>query len=227
MRAVNLLPVDRTVTKGVSTAGAPRKPLLIVGGVLGAVAVAGLGTAVLSSDSSVSAKKKQLQALQTQISALPGSPTPSATSARAQAISGIVTNRMVWDQFLATLSKVTPEDVWLQNMQVQTAGAAAKLQAAQAAAAAALAAAQAASSRPAGTPAPTPTTAPSPVATSTFTVTGFTYSQPSVARLMRRLDIVPWLTGVSLVSSSKSSIGSDTVFSFTLQATVDPNPVGA
>jgi Tfp pilus assembly protein PilN len=225
MKAVNLVPADRTVTRGVSTAAAPRKPLLIVGGVLGAVAFAGLMTAVLSSNSSVSTKKKQLEALQSQISSIPVSGTAAATSARAQAITGIVANRLVWDHFLATLSKVTPEDVWLQNMSVLTGGAAAKLQAAQAAAAAALVAAQAASSKSASTAPPAPV-APAAV-TSTFTVTGFTYSQPSVARLMRRLDIVPWLTDVSLVSSSKSAIGSDTVFQFTLKATVDPTPVGA
>lgn len=225
MRAVNLVPAERTFTRGVSTAAAPRKPLLIVGGVLGAIAVAGLMTAVLSSNSSVSSKKKQLEALQSQISSVPASGTTALTSARAQAITGIVANRMVWDHFLTTLSKVTPEDVWLQNMSVLTGGAAAKLQAAQAAAAAALAAAQAVSSKPAGAAPAAPPVPPAIV--STFTITGFTYSQPSVARLMRRLDIVPWLTDVSLVSSSKSSIGSDTVFQFVVKATVNPTPVGA
>jgi len=230
MRAVNLLPADRTVTRGVSTAAAPRRPLLIAAGALGVVTIAGLSTAIWSSNSSVSDKKKQLEALQTQISSLPAAGTTAMTSARSQAITGIVSNRLQWDQFLTTLSKVTPEDVWLQNLTVQTAGAAATLAQKQAAAAAALAAAQAAIAPPTKTttnpeppPAPVTTTAVTP---NTFTVTGFTYSQPSVARLMRRLDIVPWLQDVSLVSSSKSQIGADTVFQFTVKATVTPTPAG-
>lgn len=51
-----------------------------------------------------------------------------------------------------------------------------------------------------------------------FTLTGYTYSQPSVARLMRRLALVPWLSGVSLVTSSKSELSNHTVYQFTVGA---------
>jgi hypothetical protein len=44
---------------------------------------------------------------------------------------------------------------------------------------------------------------------------------------MRRLDIVPWLQNVSLSSSSKNAIGNDTIYQFTLTATVVPTPEGA
>ena len=114
-----------------------------------------------------------------------------------------------------------PEDVWLQSLQSTTPGAAATIATEQAAAAAATAAATAttsSSSTPTSTPPPAP--APTTAAPSTFTMSGFTYSQPSVARMMRRLDIVPWLSGVSLVSSTKAAIGADTVFQFTIKATV-------
>jgi Tfp pilus assembly protein PilN len=232
MKAVNLLPPDRPVARGGAApiTSSPQKGLLIACAVLGIVTIAGLSTAIWSSNSSVSQKKKQLEALETQISSIPTPGVPSGASAdasaRAQAINGIVGDRLVWDHFLQTLSKVVPEDVWLQSMQVSTAGAAATLAQQQAVAAAAAAAAAAAQTNTT-TFAPSAPPAALPTSANTFTITGFTYSQPSVARLMRRLDIVPWLQDVSLVSSSKASIGSDTVFQFTLKATVDPTPEGA
>lgn len=232
MKAVNLLPPDRPAARGGAApiTGSPQKGLLIACAVLGIVTIAGLSTAIWSSNSSVSQKQKQLEALETQISSVPApgvqASTPTDTSARTQAINGIVGDRLVWDQFLRTLSKVVPEDVWLQSMQVTTAGAAATLaqeQAASAAAAAAAAASQTSTTTFASTPPPAAT----PVTPGTFTITGYTYSHPSVARLMRRLDIVPWLQGVSLTSSTKSAIGNDTLYQFTLTATVTPTPEGA
>lgn len=232
MKAVNLLPPDRPVARGGAApiTGSPRKGLLIACAVLGIVAIAGLSTAILSSNSSVSQKQKELEALETQISSIPTpgvqSSSASDTSARAQAINGIVGDRLVWDQFLRTLSKVVPEDVWLSNMQVTTAGAAATLSQQQTAAAAAAAAAAATQTSTTTTPAPPPA-ATAPSTSNTFSITGFTYSHPSVARLMRLLDIVPWLQGVSLTSSSKSAIGNDTIYQFTLTATVIPTPEGS
>jgi len=234
MKAVNLLPSDRPVARGGAApiTSSPQKGLLIACAVLGIVTIAGLSTAIWSSHSSVSQKQKQLQALETQISSVPApggqSSTVSDTSARTQSINGIVGDRLVWDQFLRTLSKVVPEDVWLQSMQVTTAGAAATLAQQEAAAAAAAAAAVAATQTSTTTFAPAAPPSVAPVTTAnTFTVTGFTYSHPSVARLMRRLDIVPWLQNVSLSSSSKNAIGNDTIYQFTLTATVVPTPEGA
>ena len=57
-----------------------------------------------------------------------------------------------------------------------------------------------------------------------FTVTGYTYSQPSVARLMRRLRMVPWLDGVSLTTSSKTTLADHVVYQFTLGANVISTP---
>jgi Tfp pilus assembly protein PilN len=231
MKAVNLLPPDRPVARGNAAAitGSPQKALLLSCAVLGIVTIAGLSTAIWSSNSSVSQKQKQLQALERQISSVPTpgagvpSSTPTDTSARAQAISGIVGDRLVWNQFLRTLSKVVPEDAWLSSMEVSTPGAAATLAQQQAAAAAAAAASQTNTTTFASTPPPTAT----PVTPGTFTITGYTYSHPSVARLMRRLDIVPWLEGVSLTSSTRSAIGDATLYEFTLTATVNPSPEGA
>jgi Tfp pilus assembly protein PilN len=77
----------------------------------------------------------------------------------------------------------------------------------------------------------TPSTASAPAASvagaSNFTITGYTYSQPSVARLMRRLALIPWLTDVALVSSSTTTQGTSAVVQFTVGATIVPQPEGA
>jgi Tfp pilus assembly protein PilN len=232
MRAVNLLPPDRKVSRTAAAPVAePRKALLISCAVLGVVVVAGLSTAIWSSTTSISSKKTQLDALEAQIASIPSPTSPAAgssadTSARAQAIAGIVGDRLQWDHFLNTLSKVVPEDVWLQNLSVSTAGAAALLAQQQAATAAAAAAAAAATSTASGSLTPSAPTVPAVAAptANVFTVSGYTYSHNSVARLMRRLDIVPWLADVSLVTSTKSAIGPTTVFQFTVKGTVVPTP---
>jgi hypothetical protein len=56
---------------------------------------------------------------------------------------------------------------------------------------------------------------------------GFTYGQPSVARVMRRLAIVPWLSDVSLVSTATSLIGNKSVVQFTIKATIVSTPKAA
>jgi Tfp pilus assembly protein PilN len=60
--------------------------------------------------------------------------------------------------------------------------------------------------------------APAPAPAPTVTFTGYTYSQPSVARMMRRLELVPWLQNVSLTTSTKTAINAHTVYQFTLGA---------
>ena len=200
MKAVNLLPADRRSTNTSAGLDPGRRNLLIVCAVVGVLLIAGLAMMVWSSGSSLSKKRSELASIQARIAS-----TSSATSVAAGAgagtrkstVIGLVANRLSWDQFLGTLSKVMPEDVWLQSLQSTTAGAAATLATNQAALAAA--------SAPAATTATTTTPAPAPAAAtpSTFTISGYTYSQPSVARMMRRLNLVPWLTGVTLVSSTK------------------------
>jgi len=224
MRAVNLLPPDRSAAKRAAEGDHNRKSLLIASGIVGALIITGLSVMVWSSSSSVNDKSKQLNALQSQIASTPTSATlQPATGTKTTTVSSLVANRLAWDQFLGALSKVMPEDVWLQNLQATTPGAAATLASAQAAALAATAAVTTTSTTTTATPPPAPASA----LPSTFTISGFTYSQPSVARMMRRLNLVPWLTGVSLVSSSKTSVGANTLFQFTVKASLvspQPNP---
>ena len=110
------------------------------------------------------------------------------------ALTTIAGGRPKWDGFLFFLSRVVPEDVWLLSL---TASAPAT-----------------APVPPAAPSTPVPATA----TPSTVLFTGYTYSQPSVARMMRRLELVPWLQDVSLVNSTKTAIDQHTVYQFTLGA---------
>ncbi len=110
-------------------------------------------------------------------------------------MSTVVGNRVSWDNFLWAVSRVMPEDVWLMNLSAQAASPS------------------------------TPAAAATPGAVPTsFTLTGYTYSQPAVARLMRRLGLVPWLKNVTLSSSAKTTLGKYSVFQFTIGADFAQSP---
>ena len=51
-----------------------------------------------------------------------------------------------------------------------------------------------------------------------LTIAGYTYSQEGVARLLSRLAVVPALQHVKLVSSTQTTVGGQTVVSFSIQA---------
>ena len=57
-----------------------------------------------------------------------------------------------------------------------------------------------------------------------FTITGYTYSQKSVARLMRRLQLLPWLNSIQLQSSQLTAVGAKSAFQFTIIGGVNPLP---
>jgi len=219
MRAVNLLPPDRAKLRSGGNGTPPPKSLFLACGAVGLLVVGGLVAMVWTSNSSVSSKTKQLAALQTQIVSIPSiASSTSLGSGRKSAVTGLVGGRLAWDEFLTDLSKVMPEDVWLQDLQATVPGSAATLAAAQAAAAAEASASDTTTTTSSTSTTTTPAPAPPPA--STFSVTGYTYSQPSVARMMRRLEIVPWLTGLTLVTSAQATIGTTTVYQFTVKGAI-------
>jgi Tfp pilus assembly protein PilN len=208
MRAVNLLPPNREPA-GAAASRTRLSPLHIGAGVVGVATIAGLALLVVNASSNVSAKQQQLASLQTQVSKLavplPAAPTAaSSVPSRKSSVVALSNARLPWDSFLATFSKVVPEDVWLTTLQASAPGAAATVSASTAA----------------------PSNAVPATATSgnTFTLSGYTYSQPSVARLMRRLELIPWLSGVTLNSSAVTQLDNKNVVAFTVAATVVPDP---
>jgi Tfp pilus assembly protein PilN len=198
MKAVNLIPRERAGTQRQSKLGGfVREPLLPASIALVVLAAAAVGFAAHSASSTVASRNATVRDLDVRLSKLAAAQssqqahTATAGASRTTAATTLTSQRTSWDGFLWSLSRVLPEDVWVMNL---SAGSTA--------------------TGPT-TPAPAPSTG-APV--NNFLVTGYTYSQPSVARMMRRLALVPWLQDVNLVSSSKTALANHTVYQFTVGA---------
>ena len=230
MRAVNLLPPEPKRTR--KAPGAVAQVALVSPFVVGGLLAAGY----LLVGSQVNSKRSTLRALQDELAALPA-PSPGTQqspalaaerSLRIATLSATLQSRLVWDRVLREISQVLPGDVWLTTLSAQT------------------------PETPQSVSGPTAPSAPAPKtttggATTTTTTTaaktaaaqppaappaeplnlqGYTYSQEGVARLLSRLQVVPALRNVKLISSAQSTVSDQTVYSFTIQADVRPQETG-
>jgi Tfp pilus assembly protein PilN len=189
MRAFDLLPKDQR------REDSERRPGLIQIGValFAVVILAALGALFLMTSSSLNDKRRERDALQSQLAALQvqaekpssnaGPELEGERAARTNALATALSGRVAWDRLLRDISLVLPADVYLTALTAQS---------------------------------PTPASAPTPAATSTtatqFAITGTTGNQEDVALLLSRLSILPELSGVQLVSSLRGDEG-DIVFS--------------
>lgn len=206
MKAVNLLPPERRGGPQ-SFDLKPRQPLLLgVAGIVGAT-VLGVGVWVYSAGSGISGKEQQLSALQRQVAAAKATkPTGSASdaltaSSRMNDVVSVVSRRMAWDGFLGSFAHVVPEDVWLLSLTASPSGVAST--------------ASASSSSSSSSSSTTPTSSDQP-----FTISGYTYSQPSVARLLDRLALIPWLQNVQLQNSVRTVVANRALYQFTIGASM-------
>jgi Tfp pilus assembly protein PilN len=195
VRAVNLLPRDhghRTVKK-------ESLPVL-VGACVGVLVAAALGAMFMMGSGKIAAQQRKLDDLNRTFQALPPPPPgPSAVqqqlageeSARVTALSTALGSRVAWDRVFREFSLVLPDDVWLTNLTAKSP----------------ISPATNAATSAGGAP-------------SQFTVQGRTYSHDGVARLLSRLQLVPDLTNVQLVSSSLSKVGEQAVVEFTIAADI-------
>lgn len=200
MRAINLLPRD-DARRG------PQKNqyIVLVPVVLAVLLAAVLSAMFLSGSGKVKDKQAELATLQDELHAIP---TPDASrvktqtalaadkQARVTALSGALSRRVAWDRVFRELSLVLPDDVWLATITAKA-------------------------------PVPSSTAlppAPAVVGTSVpatgFTIDGYTYSQPAVARLLTRLAVVPDLVNVQLQQSTLTKLGSAQAVHFTIVADV-------
>ena len=196
MRAVNLLPRDqpqRTIKK-------ESLPVLI-GACSGVLVLAVLGAMFMMGSGKVAAQQRKLDDLNRVYQALPPPPAgPSAAqqqlageqSARVSALSTALTSRVAWDRVFREFSLVLPEDVWLTSLNAKS---------------------------PISPLTNTPTSTGTGPA-SQFTIQGRTYSHDGVARLLSRLQVVPDLTNVQLVSSTLSKVGGQDVVDFSIAADI-------
>jgi Tfp pilus assembly protein PilN len=193
MRAVNLLPLDARVGRR----RPPAAPLAVAAA--GVLLAAVLAAAFFSANGRVRDREQELatleQELETARRAAKPKPAQSGVAAerdqRFTALNDALAKRLAWDRVLRELSLVVPDDVWLSSLAAGGGSAAG---------------------------ATTSSTDPATAAGQTLTFNGFTYSQESVARLLKRLDLVPDLGDVKLQKSSVTEVGSQQIYSFTILA---------
>jgi Tfp pilus assembly protein PilN len=203
MRPANLLPPD------LARAGGRQLSPPVIAAVGAGVAVAGaLAFGYTSAHNQVSQRQSELDRLTSQIAAVPHPKAVHSTispalgtekDARQAALDSALTGRMAWYSVLRELSLVLPDDVWLQSMSAK-----------------------------AGTPASaTADPAAAASAGASLTMTGYTYSQEGVARLLSRLALVPELANIQLQSASGATVGGRQVVTFSIGASVnDPSTGG-
>jgi len=199
MRAVNLLPRDHKQ----NAVGRPSAPVL-VGVCAGVLVAAVIGADFMMQSGKVAKEQQQLEALQARVRALPPTPSgPTASqtelagehSARVSALSSALANRVAWDRVFREFSLVLPDDVWLTTLTAH----------------APVSPAAAASAVPSSTAGSAPTE---------FVISGNTYSQDGVARLLSRLQVIPDLQNVTLVSSTLSKVANQDVVAFQIVADI-------
>ena len=123
----------------------------------------------------------------------------SSRSQRLAALQDVVAKEVPWDRSLSDVARVLPSSVWLTDMTVVSPTPA--------------------DSTAPTTPSPAPATGPA-AGPAGFTINGYTYSMDDVALLLQRLQLLPTLSGVSLGSTSQTTIGLKDVVQFSITATM-------
>jgi Tfp pilus assembly protein PilN len=181
MRAVNLLPRDEARPR----LDARRTPLIVAAGAFVGVTLASFVVGH-SASSAASDSRAELATLQSLSGRLPKGQSQNANfgaiaqerNDRVSALSAAIAGRLEFDRLLRQVALVLPENAWLTGFQ---------------------AAVPAATTSTGGPPAPTPTASDS---AEDVTITGATFSQEDVARVLERLALVPALSNVRLASTA-------------------------
>jgi|SRR5581483_3225300 len=196
MKAVNLLPPDYAGAQHPTVASQLGQHAVVIAGVGTAViAVAALGLAYSSASSTVSSKTKELATLKDKLAVAAQNATPAGQGVQAR-LTQINSTDATRVSWDGFMSRLAR--VLPEDVWLTSLSTANSL---------------------------TSGAAASPTAASTpFTISGYTYSQKSVARVMRRLELLPWLNGIQLQSSQLTTVGPKSAFQFTITGGVDPLP---
>jgi Tfp pilus assembly protein PilN len=192
MRAVNLLPKDHAQKK----AALPSTPVL-VGICAGVLVAAGLGTDFMIQSANVAKEQRKLDALQARVAALPQA--PAGPSAGQTQLAGEHSAR-VSALASALASRVAWDRIFREFSLVLPDDVWLTTLTAHS---------------PASSATSTGGTLPTQ-----FAITGRTYSHDGVARLLSRLQVVPDLQNVSLVSSTRSVVEGQAVVEFNIVADI-------
>ena len=127
MEAVNLLPAYARPGHPWAAVGRDLSPrrVLEAGSVVACVAVLGLGLGYIHERSVVNHNDAALSDVQAQVAvedakAAPLRAAQAAAAARMTAASTTSENRVAWEQLLADVSRVLPNQVYLQSLSVQS-----------------------------------------------------------------------------------------------------------
>jgi Tfp pilus assembly protein PilN len=196
MRAVNLLPRQQLESNREQP-----NAVILVAAIGGATVLLALAGGFLLANRSVDRQRQSLASARAVLAATPAHHLSEQTQTfrknvlskrqqRSLALAAAIGHRVAWDRILRRFALVLPDDVWLTNLTGNV-----PLE-----------------------PSTTATTTPSvlPPAATELTITGYTYSQDSVARLLERLSVVPDLTNVQLQSSAWTPLGGRNVYLFTI-----------
>jgi Tfp pilus assembly protein PilN len=214
MRAVNLLPREavrepRKIPSALPLVCSLAVPIVAIGLVI--IGYSGAHAAI-------AVKRAQLAALQA--NAATAAPAVSAEAVSAE--SGLVSERtqrlaalqaalgkeVPWDVTLSDLARVIPPGVWLSSLNASSPAPADAV------------------SAPAPATATTPAPAPSSSSDAAFTLGGFAYTDDDVAQLLRRLQFLPALGNVTLVSTTQTTTNAKAVVQFQITAVVQPASTG-
>jgi len=199
MRAVNLLPRQQVESKT-----ARPHAVVLVAAIGSAAVLLGLVGGFLVASRSVDRQKQQLATARAVLAATPQHHLSASTQAfrsnvlnkreqRSLALAAAIGKRVSWDRILRRFALVLPDDVWLTALTGTV-----PLDDPTAATTAAM----------------TPSALPAQA--TELTISGYTYSQDSVARLLERLSVVPDLKNVQLQSSASTKVGGQPVYAFTI-----------
>ena len=210
MEAVNLLPVYARPARRWTTAGKDLSARRVLGrgGAVAAVAVLGLGLGYVHERGVVNDRRATLADVQAQAATADAKAAPlraaqADAAARLATAGPISAGRTAWENVLRELSHVLPRQVYLQSLQAQ-------------------------SPTPfAASTATAPTTTTLPAGPTTFTATGVASSHVRVALVLDRLARLPWLSNVTLQSSTRGGgTGTSIAAGDTFTITADFNGTG-
>jgi len=203
MEAVNLLPAYARPGHPWAAIGkdlSARRVLAAGGAVAGAAAIA-FGAAFVHERSLVNERQDTLAGVQAQLAEVQAKAEPlrtaeSASATKLVAVRTISAGRVPWENVLRNLARVLPSGVQLQSLQATSPAAIAP---------------SSASTAGAGATTDGPTG---------FTVAGSASSQNRVALVLDRLAVLPWLSDVTLQSSTRGTgiTGSSSTDQFTISA---------
>lgn len=200
MRAVNLLRDLEVPSSGRSESRLrfPRVSGPVGIAAFAVIACAAIAVLSIGAGSTVAERERELDRLKVEEAAIKAPPPAPVDdgSQRENAVLAALSSRIPWDSLLRQVAQVTPDDVWVTGLTAQ----------------APTAAAADATAAPAGT-----TGSPTQ-----FTLTGYTYSQRSVARVLAQLALVPHLANVQLQSAVRTQVGKRSLVQFAIAADVRP-----